>query len=175
MKKYSLWRDAWEAGKLGRKDKGYEDERARIEIMDVLVKARSLTLNILLVLIVALYIFVYHPPFEALRINVEQYDTVVVMKFITSIIFVVIYFAEYTNLLRFANRGIVRHNKAAGTALWGLIFPLWIHNMLEDVFEWYKDDSLHFPISSLVTFFVIIIMYLFANHIYNRVMNVDED
>ena len=97
------------------------------------------------------------------------------MKFITNAVFVVIYFAEYVNLLRFANRGIVRHNKASGAALWGLIFPLWIHNMLEDVFEWYKDDTPHFPISYLITFFVIFVLYLMANRIYNRAMNENED
>ena len=173
--KYSLWNDVREARQLGKMEKDYEDERAKLEAMGVLVKARSLTNDFLLIFIVVLYVFVFHPPVESIRINVGQLDTVTGIKMVTNAIFLVIYLSEYLILLRFASKGIVRYNKAAGTAMCGLIFPIWIYNMADDIFMWYKDDSLAFPIALLVVFGAILVLYLIANGVYNRAMNEDED
>ena len=176
MEKYSLWSDTWkqidssltwEAIKEMNNEKlTYADERIKAEASGVMAKGfgyLNASMMLLYVLIPTANRFLFR---GELRVQL-----------IANVLYLTVLIVDYIMLYRFAKRGIIRGNAAAGSVIWGCIFPMVLFLLADDVSAQAESviyDSYLFPILLIAGVVMTVVVYKIANRAYNRAMREEE-
>ena len=178
MKKYSLIKDSmmqidqnlgWDAIKAMDKQKlEYADERIKAEASDIMATGfgyLNMSIMLLYVLIPVSNHFLFHD-----TIRVET---------VANLLPLVVMLINYILLYRFARKGIVRGNAAAGATIWGCAFPFFLASFVMGVDNEALEEALFrsdwFVVLLTLGIVLTVVMYMLANRAYNRAMNAEEE